>query len=98
MPLDEPPKTTKTSVYQYHAVWILLGPGSFVLLPRYRPRRDHRTHGISLARVCATRKKTMSALLLSVFCFVPFLLVALAFLRSTALTKYLDDPHEKRRQ
>lgn len=29
-------------------------------------------------------------------CFIPFLFVALAFLRSTLLTKFLDDPHQKR--
>lgn len=63
-----------------------------------RPRRDHRTHGISLVPRLRARKKTMSALVLTAFCFVPFLLLALAFIRSTALTKVLDDPHQKRRQ
>lgn len=55
--------------------------------PRYKSRPRLRA-----------RQKTMSALVLTAFCFVPFLLLALAFIRSTALTKFLDDPHRKRRE
>ena len=42
--------------------------------------------------------KIMSALLVTVACFIPVFFVALAFLRSTVFSKYLDDPHQKRRE
>lgn len=38
----------------------------------------------------------MSPWLLTFVAFVPVLLVALSFLRSTVLSKYLDDKHERR--
>jgi hypothetical protein len=39
----------------------------------------------------------MSALLVTALAFIPVAFFALAFLRSTILSKYLDDPHTKRR-
>lgn len=39
----------------------------------------------------------MSALLITALAFIPVLLIGLSILRSTVLTKYLDDPHDKRR-
>ena len=38
----------------------------------------------------------MSAALITFLALLPVLLIALSFLRSTVLTQYLDDKHEKR--
>ena len=39
----------------------------------------------------------MSALFVTALAFIPVLLIGLSVLRSTVLTKYLDDPEVKRR-